>query len=136
MKKRSSNELVVFQSSDQEVVFQVVLDGENDTVWLTQIQMAELFNSSRVNVAEHINNVFSGGELNRKATSRNFQLVRKKGKREVTRSIEHYNLNEQKQLKINENTLVALALAVAQSLPEQRALIVKLIINLIRNEVC
>ena len=98
--------------------------------------MAELFNSSWVDVAEHINNVFIEGELNRKATSRNFRLVRKKGKREVTRSIEHYNLNEQKQLKINENTLVALALAVAQSLPEQRALIVKLIINLIRNEVC
>ena len=93
MKKRSNNELVVFQSLDKEVTFQVVLDSEHDTVWLTQIQMAELFDSSRVNVTEHINNVFSEGELNRKATSRNFRLVRKEGEREVTRNIEHYNLD-------------------------------------------
>ncbi len=82
---------IIFQTEDGETKLDVQLQDE--TVWLTQNQMADLFESSRVNITEHISNIFTEGELSRETTSRKFRLVRKEGDREVNRSIDHYNLD-------------------------------------------
>ncbi|PIQ47924.1 MAG: cytochrome C biogenesis protein CycH [Cytophagales bacterium CG12_big_fil_rev_8_21_14_0_65_40_12] len=87
----NEEQIVIYNSEDGEAQLDVRL--ENETIWLTQQQMADLFDSSRVNITEHINNVFSEGELDREATSRNFRLVQKEGKRTVNRNIDHYNLD-------------------------------------------
>ena len=66
---------------------------KDETVWLSQNQMAELFNSSRTNIIEHINNIYSYEELDKNSTCQDFRQVRKEGKRTVTRTIPFYNLD-------------------------------------------
>ena len=83
------NEIVIFEN--QNVKLEVNM--KDDTVWLTQVQMAELFDSSRTNIIEHINNIYSDGELDKNSTCQNFRQVRKEGNREVTRNIPFYNLD-------------------------------------------
>ena len=83
-------QIAIYQSEDGEAQLDVQI--ENETVWLTQQQMLELFDSSPVNVTEHINYVFDKGELNGEATSRKIRLVRREGDRQVGRNIDHYNL--------------------------------------------
>jgi hypothetical protein len=85
-----SNEIVVFQP-DETVHLEVLLDEE--TVWLTQAQMVELFQSSKANVSEHTKHIFEEGELERNATVRKFRTVQTEGTRTVTRDVEHYNLD-------------------------------------------
>ncbi len=83
------NEIVIFE--DQGVKLEVNM--KEDTVWLSQQQMAKLFNTSRTNVIDHINNIYQDNELDKEATCRNFRHVRIEGKREVIRTIPHYNLD-------------------------------------------
>ena len=83
------NEIVLFEN--QNVKLEVNMKDE--TVWLSQQQMAELFDSSRTNIVEHINNIYSDGELDKISTCQNFRQVRKEGKRDVTRNIPFYNLD-------------------------------------------
>ncbi len=83
------NEIIIFE--DQEIKLEVNMKDE--TVWLSQQQMAELFNSSRTNIVEHINNIYSDGELDKISTCQNFRQVRKEGKRDVSRNIPFYNLD-------------------------------------------
>ena len=66
---------------------------ENETVWLTQAQMEELFGSSHANVAEHIKNIYEEGELDEGSTCRKFRQVRREGSREVSREVLFYNLD-------------------------------------------
>lgn len=66
---------------------------ENDSVWLTQAQMVELFNSTKQNVSLHINNIFKEGELEREATVKEYLIVRQEGNRSVRRKITVYNLD-------------------------------------------
>ena len=66
---------------------------EEDTVWLTQAQMVELFGSSKANISEHITNIYQQGELVQSATVRKFRTVRKEGNRMVTRNMDYYNLD-------------------------------------------
>ena len=66
---------------------------KDDSVWLTQGQMAELFNTSRTNIIEHISNIYSDEELDKNSTCQAFRQVRKEGKRTVTRTIPFYNLD-------------------------------------------
>ena len=66
---------------------------KDDSVWLTQGQMAELFNTSRTNIIEHISNIYSDEELDKNSTCQAFRQVRKEGKRTVTRTISFYNLD-------------------------------------------
>uniref|UniRef100_UPI003C7E9556 RhuM family protein n=1 Tax=Rothia aeria TaxID=172042 RepID=UPI003C7E9556 len=63
------------------------------TVWLSQRQMGELFGVDVRTISEHLSNVFSSGELEKEATIRKFRIVRREGTRNVTRSVEHYNLD-------------------------------------------
>lgn len=87
----SNSKIIIYQAEDGSAKIDVRL--EDETVWLTQQQMAELFQSSRTNVVEHIKNIYSDGELEEKATCREFRQVRTEGKREVARRIPHYNLD-------------------------------------------
>lgn len=66
---------------------------EGETVWLTQAQLVELFQSSKANISEHIKNIYTERELTPEATVRKFRTVQKEGNREVERNIEHYNLD-------------------------------------------
>ena len=66
---------------------------ENETVWLSQQQMAELFGTSRTNVIEHINNIYTEEELDKESTCQNFRQVRKEENRNVMREIPFYNLD-------------------------------------------
>ena len=86
----TSGEIVMYQP-DETIRLEVRL-GE-DTVWLSQQQMAELFMSSRTNIVEHIQHIYSEKELEEISTCRNFRQVRQEGKRMVTRDIPMYNLD-------------------------------------------
>lgn len=66
---------------------------EQDTVWLTQRQMAELFGKDVRTISEHIQNIYSTEELLASSTLRKFRIVRQEGKRQVNRNIDHYNLD-------------------------------------------
>lgn len=83
------NEIILFENQDVKLEVNV----KDDTVWLSQQQMAELFDSSRTNIIEHINNIYSDGELDKISTCQDFRQVRKEGKRDVVRSIPFYNLD-------------------------------------------
>mgnify|MGYP002312759167 CR=1 FL=1 len=84
-------EILIYQTDDGQTNIEVKI--EDDTVWLTQQQMSELFQTSRTNVVEHIKHIYEERELDEISTCRNFRQVRKEGNREVTRQILHYNLD-------------------------------------------
>lgn len=85
------NEIVIYKGDNNEV--QIDVQFEQETVWLTQAQMVELYESSKANISEHIKHIFEEGELNEMSTVRKFRTVRIEGNREVGRDIEHYNLD-------------------------------------------
>lgn len=82
-------QLIIFEAEAGQV--EVRLEGE--TVWLSQAQMSELFNKDVRTINEHIQNVYSEGELDQPATIRKFRMVRQEGSRQVQRNIAHYNLD-------------------------------------------
>lgn len=84
-------EILIYQTDDGQTNIEVKI--EDDTVWLTQQQMSELFQTSRTNVVEHIKHIYDEGELDEISTCRKFRQVRKEGNREVTRQIPYYNLD-------------------------------------------
>jgi hypothetical protein len=86
-----TNQLLIYQNPDGTIKIDVRL--EDDTVWLTQEQLAVLFGKGRSTVAEHIANVFEEAELQSNRTCRKFRQVRQEGIREVAREIDHYNLD-------------------------------------------
>ena len=85
------NNVVIYQSEDGKTKIDVKL--EEETVWLSQQQMADLFNTSRSNIIEHINNIYAEEELSKNSTCQNFRQVRKEGNRNVSREIPFYNLD-------------------------------------------
>ena len=86
-----TNEIILYQSDDLPERIEVIIEGE--TVWLSQEQMAQLFNQTKQNISLHINNCYKEGELDRKATVKESLTVRKEGNRTVRRMIEFYNLD-------------------------------------------
>ncbi len=87
----NQGEIVIYQSENGDTKIDVRFVDE--TVWLTQQQMAELFQSSRTNIVEHIQHIYEEGELDEESTCRKFRQVRMEGLRQVTREIPHYNLD-------------------------------------------
>jgi len=83
--------LVIFQEAGQSV--EVRLDAQRDTVWLSQRQMADLFETSTDNISLHLKNIFMDGELSEEATAEDSSVVRQEGKRKVTRKVRQYNLD-------------------------------------------
>ena len=86
-----NNEIIIYQSEDGETRVDVKFTGE--TVWLSQQQMADLYQSSRSNVVEHIQHIYEEGELDEASTCRKFRQVRQEGSRQVSREIPFYNLD-------------------------------------------
>lgn len=91
MTDRPSGEVILYRRDDGLPALEVTLVDE--TVWLSQQQIADLFQSSRTNIVEHIRNVFDEGELDEQATCRKFRQVRTEGSREVQRELPFYNLD-------------------------------------------
>lgn len=83
--------MIIYQIETGETKLEVRL--ENETVCLTQKLMAELFQTTVPNINMHLKNVFEDGELDTSATIKDFLIIRREGNREVTRSIEYYNLD-------------------------------------------
>src|ERR1017187_2142671 len=106
---KPASEMILYQTEDNQTRIEVRL--ENETVWLTQAQMAELFQTTQQNVSLHIQNIYEEGELTPEtthkeslsvqpkgqaqptATVKEFLIVRQEGSRQVSRSVEHYNLD-------------------------------------------
>lgn len=86
-----NNEIIIYQPADGVSEIRVYVQSE--TVWLGQSQLVELFQSSKANISEHIKHIFAEGELDRNQVVRKFRTVQKEGDREVSRDIEHYNLD-------------------------------------------
>lgn len=87
----NQGDIVIYQTEDGNTKIDVRFVDE--TVWLTQQQMTELFQSSRTNIVEHIQHIYEEGELDKASTCRNFRQVRTEGNRQVTREIPYYNLD-------------------------------------------
>lgn len=85
------NQIVIYQTEDGLTKIEVKL--ENDSVWLSQQQMADLYQTSRTNVVEHIKHIYEEQELDIDSTCRNFRQVRLEGSRQVERDIPFYNLD-------------------------------------------
>ncbi|MFN8521285.1 MAG: virulence RhuM family protein, partial [Chloroflexota bacterium] len=91
MTDEPGGEIILYQAEDGSPSIEVRLDG--DTVWLSQQQLADLFQTSRTNVVEHIRNIYAEGELDEAATCRDFRQVRTEGDREVVRTLPFFNLD-------------------------------------------
>ncbi len=89
--KSPGGEVIVYESGDGEARVDVRFEGE--TVWLTQRQMAEVFQSTPQNIVMHLRNVFSSKELDAESTSKDFLIVQSEGQRTVRREVRHYNLD-------------------------------------------
>jgi hypothetical protein len=86
----SKGEIILYQP-DNSIRLEVRI--ENETVWLSQVQMAELFQTTVPNISLHLKNIFEEGELEEVATVKDFLIVRQEGKRQVQRNISFYNLD-------------------------------------------
>ena len=84
------SEIVLYTTKDGITKINVQL--ENETVWLTQKQLAVLFDKNVMTINEHIKNIYGEGELTESATIRKFLIVQKEGNREVSREVLYYNL--------------------------------------------
>ena len=89
--EKNKGDIVIYQSENGDTKIDVRFQDE--TVWLTQAQMEELFGSSHANVVEHIKNIYAGDELDKESTCRKFRQVRREGNRDVTRDVLYYNLD-------------------------------------------
>ena len=86
-----TEEIIIYQDEKGNTNIDVRL--ENETIWLTQKQMAELFERDVRTINEHIINVYDEGELDETSTIRKFRIVQTEGKRSVNRELDHYNLD-------------------------------------------
>ena len=84
----------MFYSSDNgSTNIQVILDDKNETVWVSQNSMAEIFEASKQTISYHLGNIYKEGELNKFSTVKEILTVQEEGGREVQRNIEFYNLD-------------------------------------------
>jgi hypothetical protein len=88
---KPGGEVIIFQTEDAQTRLQVRLDGQ--TAWLTQAQMAELFQTTPQNITLHLQAIYSEGELQEAATCKDYLQVRMEGARPVRRALKHYNLD-------------------------------------------
>lgn len=86
-----TSQIIIYQTEDGNTRLEVRL--ENETVWLPQNLIADLFQTTQQNISQHIASIYEEGELKGEATHKKFLLVRQEGTRKVSRSLEHYNLD-------------------------------------------
>ena len=87
----TNDKIIIYQTDDGNT--QIDVRFENETVWLTQAQMAELFLTDRTSIVRHINNIYKAEELEREATCAKIAQVQTEGGRQVTRTIPYFNLD-------------------------------------------
>lgn len=85
-----TNKIVLYKPNEQ---FQLEVQLKDETVWLTQQQMVSLFNTTKSNVSMHISNIYKEGELQKDSTVQDFLTVQTEGNRQVTRTVQYYNLD-------------------------------------------
>ena len=86
-----NDKIIIYQTDDGSINLEVKMD--KDTVWLTQAQMVELFQTTKQNVSLHVNNVYKECELEEKSTVKEYLTVQNEGKRSVRRMVKYYNLD-------------------------------------------
>ncbi len=91
MSEKNTSQFIIYQSEDGKIRLDVRFMEQ--TVWLTQALMAQLFNTTPENILMHLKNIYNEGELNQIATTKDFLVVRKEGDRAVKRHLQHYNLD-------------------------------------------
>ncbi|MBE2198616.1 MAG: virulence RhuM family protein [Anaerolinea sp.] len=91
MDSKPQSQLILYQTADGQTQIQVVM--QNDTVWLTQKEMAELFQRDKSVISRHIQNIFKEGELQSEATVAKIATVQQEGERTISRDVEYYNLD-------------------------------------------
>ncbi|MBS3780955.1 MAG: virulence protein RhuM/Fic/DOC family protein [Desulfovermiculus sp.] len=84
-----AGEIAIFEAETGEIRVQV----QEESVWLSQRQMAEVFDTSTDNISLHLKNIFADGEMTEEATTEDFSVVRQEGQRRVRRRVRHYNLD-------------------------------------------
>jgi death-on-curing family protein len=89
--ENAQKQVLIYQADDGSFQTEVQLQGE--TVWLTQKQMSDLFDTSIDNIGLHLKNIYAEGELSEEATTEDYSVVRPEGSRKVKRLIKHYNLD-------------------------------------------
>ena len=85
------NKIILYKDDDGKVSVNTRFADED--VWLTQAQLAEIYQTTKQNVSQHIDHILSDGELDENRTVKNFLTVREEGKRKVQRDITYYNLD-------------------------------------------
>ncbi|MDR2692927.1 MAG: virulence RhuM family protein [Chitinispirillales bacterium] len=88
---KPENNIILYQ--DENGVTRVNVRFSDEDLWLTQLQIAEIYDTTQQNIDQHIKNVYADGELGQESTYKKFLLVRTEGKRQVERNIDHYNLD-------------------------------------------
>ena len=91
MNVMKQDQIVIYQTEDGQTQIDVRL--ENETVWLTQAQMVELFQTTKQNVSLHLNNLYKEGELEKEGTVKEYLTVQQEGKRKVSRKVKYYDLD-------------------------------------------
>ncbi|UPK71177.1 virulence protein RhuM/Fic/DOC family protein [Chitinophaga filiformis] len=87
----NDNQIFIYQTADGQTFVDVTM--ENDTLWLSQRRMAELFDKDSDTIGLHIKNIYADGELDEKSTTEEYSVVQQEGKRQVKRKVIHYNLD-------------------------------------------
>ena len=90
-KKTEQNKIVLYQ--DENGTTRVSVRFSDEDIWLTEIQISEIYDTTRQNINQHIANIYKDGELTEKSTCKKYLLVRTEGNRQVERNIDHYNLD-------------------------------------------
>ena len=85
------NKLILYKDIEGKVSMNVRFADED--LWLTQDQLAEIYQTTQENISMHISNIYADDELDKEGTYKKFLLVRQEGKRKVNRHIDHYNLD-------------------------------------------
>lgn len=88
---KENNGIIIYQ--DEDGVTKVNVRFSNEDVWLTQNQLAEIYDTTQENISMHIKNIYEDKELDENRTYKKFLLVRQEGQRQVKRNIDHYNLD-------------------------------------------
>ena len=91
MRMNEENKIILYQ--DDNEITRVSVRFADEDLWLTQSQLAEIYDTSQQNISQHIDNIYKDGELIAEATNKKFLLVRQEGNRQVRRNIDHYNLD-------------------------------------------
>ncbi len=85
------SEIILYKTPNQDIRVEMLI--ENETIWLPQQRIAELFGTTKQNISLHVKNIFESGELDENSTVKKILTVQQEGSREVKRNVEHYNLD-------------------------------------------